>query len=84
MSGRLPSLILQDPTQPPAPPHAGRGLVFLGYPSLMGGWFWLIALGLFLVLVGLYMHWTVVLLGALLPFFPVVAELLRRRRNKQP
>jgi hypothetical protein len=50
----------------------------------MGGWFWLIALGLFLVLVGLYMHWTVVLLGALLPFFPVVAELLRRRRNKQP
>ena len=59
-------------------------MVFLGYPVRMGGWFWLIALGLFLVLVGLYMHWTVVLLGALLPFFPVVAELLRRRRNKQP
>ena len=54
----------------------------------MGGWFWLIALGLFLVLIGLYLHWSVVLLGALLPFFPVVAELLRRRnqppRNREP
>ena len=58
-------------------------MVFLGYPVRMGGWFWLIALGLFLVLVGLYMHWTVVLLGALLPFVPVVAELLRRRRKRQ-
>ena len=84
-SGRLPRLILHDPTQPPAPPHAGRGLVYrLG----MGGWFWLIALGLFLVLIGLYLHWSVVLLGALLPFIPVVAELLRRRnqppRNREP
>ncbi|MEO7385399.1 MAG: hypothetical protein ABIX37_00535 [Gammaproteobacteria bacterium] len=51
----------------------------------MGGWFWLIALGLFLVLVGLYMHWSIVLLGALLPFVPVVAEWLRRRRrNARP
>jgi len=49
----------------------------------MGGWFWLIALGLFLVLAGLYMHWTIVFLGALLPFLPVVAELLRRRRKRQ-
>ena len=48
----------------------------------MGGWFWLIALGLFLVLIGLYLHWSVILLGALLPFVPVVAELLRRRRAR--
>ncbi|MEO8445754.1 MAG: hypothetical protein ABI567_12175 [Gammaproteobacteria bacterium] len=48
----------------------------------MGGWFWLIALGLFLVLIGLYLHWSVILLGALLPFVPVVAEYLRRRRSK--
>jgi len=48
----------------------------------MGGWFWLIALGLFLVLIGLYMHWSVILLGALLPFVPIVAELLRRRRAR--
>ena len=80
----VPGLLREDRRQPPGPPHAGGGVVCLGYPRLMGGWFWLIALGLFLVLVGLYMHWTVVLLGALLPFFPVVAELLRRRRNKQP
>jgi hypothetical protein len=49
----------------------------------MAGWFWLIALGLFLVLTGLYIHWTVVLFGALLPFLPVLAELLRRRRNRR-
>lgn len=49
----------------------------------MGGWFWLIALGLFLVLVGLYIHWTVVLLGALLPLVPIVAEYLRRRRGRK-
>jgi hypothetical protein len=47
----------------------------------MGGWFWLIALGLFLVLFGLYIHWSVILLCALLPFVPIVAELLRRRRR---
>jgi hypothetical protein len=46
----------------------------------MGGWFWLIALGLFLVLAGIYVHWSITVLGALLPFVPVVAELLRRRR----
>lgn len=45
----------------------------------MGSWLWLITLGIFLVLVGLYIHWTVVLLGALLPVVPVVAELVRRR-----
>ena len=45
----------------------------------MGSWLWLITLGIFLVLVGLYIHWTVVLLGALLPVAPVVAELVRRR-----
>ena len=47
----------------------------------MGGWFWLLALGLFLILAGLYLHWSVVLLGGLLPFVPVVAEWLRRRRR---
>lgn len=48
----------------------------------MGPWLWLIALGLLLVLVGLYIHWTVVLAGALLPFIPVIAELLRRRSRR--
>lgn len=48
----------------------------------MGAWLWTISLGLFLVLIGLYIHWTVVLAGALLPFLPVVAELQRRRRAR--
>ena len=49
----------------------------------MSGWFWLLALGLFLVLFGLYLHWSIVLLGALLPFLPILAELLRRRRRSK-
>lgn len=49
---------------------------------MMAGWFWLIALGLFLVLIGLYIHWSVVLIGALLPVIPVLAEWLRRRRRR--
>lgn len=64
-----------------------RGRIFAFPRNGMGtlaGWFWLIALGLFLVLTGLYIHWTVVLFGALLPFLPVLAELLRRRRNRRP
>lgn len=48
----------------------------------MAGWFWLLALGLFLVLVGLYIHWSVVLLGALLPVVPILAEYLKRRRGR--
>lgn len=48
----------------------------------MTGWFWLITLGLFLVLMGLFIHWTVVVAGALLPLIPVLAELLRRRRRR--
>lgn len=48
----------------------------------MAGWFWLIALGLFLVLVGLYIHWSVVLAGALLPLVPILAEYLKRRRGR--
>jgi hypothetical protein len=34
--------------------------------------------------VGLYIHWTVVLLGALLPVVPVAAELMRRRSQSPP
>lgn len=49
----------------------------------MGAWLWTIALGLFLVLGGLYLHWSVVLAGALLPFLPVLAELQRRRRARR-
>ena len=48
----------------------------------MSRWLWWLTLGLFLVLIGLYLHWSVVLAGALLPFLPVVSELIRRRRDR--
>lgn len=47
----------------------------------MGAWSFLIAIGLSLVFVGLFTHWSIIVIGALLPFLPVVAELLRRRRR---
>lgn len=78
--GRLPLSSRRGFDFNPRPRPTGSGVCF-PYAVGMSGWFWLIALGLFLVLIGLYLHWTVVLLGALLPFVPVVAELLRRRRR---
>lgn len=47
----------------------------------MGAWSLLLGLGLALVFVGLFTHWSVMLLGALLPFVPVVLELVKRRRG---
>jgi hypothetical protein len=44
----------------------------------------LIATGLLIAFIGLYTHWSLIVLGALLPVVPVVAELLRRRRNRRP
>jgi hypothetical protein len=49
----------------------------------MGAWSMLIALGLTLVIVGLYTHWAVSLVGAILPLWVVAAE-LRRRRSRLP
>lgn len=47
----------------------------------MGSWGILLAAGLTLMLFGLFIHWSVILAGALLPFLPLVSELLRRRRG---
>jgi hypothetical protein len=47
-------------------------------------WYFHLTLALLLVFLGLFMHWTVVLAGAIWPFIPVVRELLRRRRSGQP
>ena len=49
----------------------------------MGSWSLLLAVGIFLVLVGLFTHWSLVVAGALLPVLPLVAELLRRRRRSE-
>jgi hypothetical protein len=45
----------------------------------VGAWAFLVAIGLFLVLAGLYTHWSVSLAGALLPLLAVLAEYRRRR-----
>ncbi len=48
----------------------------------MGAWSLLIAVGLGLVFLGLFTHWSIILIGALLPFVPVLMELVRRRRER--
>lgn len=50
----------------------------------MGSWSILLAVGLTLVLFGLFTHWVISLIGALLPFLPVISELRRRRRKRPP
>ena len=47
----------------------------------MGAWSLLIVVGLLIMFVGLFTHWSIILLGALLPFAPVIAEIIRRRRR---
>lgn len=48
----------------------------------MGAWSFLLALGFFLIFLGLFTHWSIILIGALLPFVPLLAELLRRQRAR--
>lgn len=52
-------------------------------PGAMGSWYVSLALSLFLILLGLYIHWSVVLFGALLPFVPLITLLLRRRAARR-
>jgi hypothetical protein len=47
----------------------------------MGAWNALLAVGFVLIFVGLFTHWSVIALGALLPFVPVVVSLWRLRRR---
>jgi hypothetical protein len=45
----------------------------------VGSWSLVLCLGILLVLVGLVTHWSLIVAGVVLPVWPVVAELLRRR-----
>ncbi|GIK35181.1 MAG: hypothetical protein AMXMBFR45_24950 [Gammaproteobacteria bacterium] len=47
----------------------------------MGSWTFAIAASMFLVLLGLVTHWSLVVLGAALLVWPVLSELIRRRRG---
>ena len=48
----------------------------------MGSWYLSLGISLFLVLVGLYTHWLIILLGALLPLMPMISFLLARRAQR--
>ena len=50
----------------------------------MGTWYLSLAGSLLLVLLGLYTHWLLILLGALLPFIPLLGHLTRRRKPPPP
>ncbi len=49
----------------------------------MGTWYLSLAVSLFLILIGIYIHWTVVAAGLLLPFVPMISVLLERRRARR-
>ncbi len=48
----------------------------------MGSWSLAVGAAVFLVLLGLVTHWSLIVLGVLLPVWPVVSELIRRRHNR--
>jgi hypothetical protein len=47
----------------------------------VGAWYFSIGASLLLVFIGLYTHWSIILLGALLPFVPLVTFLINRGRD---
>ena len=48
----------------------------------MGAWYLSLVLSLFLILIGMTMHWSVMLAGILLLFVPLISMLLARRRKR--
>lgn len=49
----------------------------------MGTWYISLAASLLVILVGMYVHWTVVVAGLLLPFVPMVTFVLARRAERR-
>jgi hypothetical protein len=48
----------------------------------MGSWSLAVGAAVFLVLLGLVTHWSLIVLGVALPVWPVLSELIRRRRER--
>ena len=48
---------------------------------IVGAWYFSIGVSLLLVFIGLYTHWSIILLGALLPFVPLVIFLINRGKD---
>jgi hypothetical protein len=63
-------------------PFSTPAIHFVEYLNV-GTWYLSLAISLFLVLIGLYIHWSVVLLGLLLPFIPMVSFLMMRRAARK-
>jgi hypothetical protein len=51
--------------------------------SHVGTWYLSLAASLLLILIGLYVHWSVVLFGLVLPFIPIVSFLMMRRASRK-
>ena len=49
----------------------------------MGAWYLSLAGSLVLVLIGMYIHWSVVVVGLFLPFVPMISFLLSRRAERR-
>jgi len=48
----------------------------------MGAWYLSLVVSLLLILIGMYIHWSVVLAGLLLPFVPMIAMVRKLRRKR--
>lgn len=48
----------------------------------MGAWSLLLMLGLVVAFTGLFTHWSLIVIGALLPVIPIVSTLVGRRRRR--
>jgi hypothetical protein len=49
----------------------------------LGTWYLSLAASLLVILIGMYVHWTVVVAGLLLPFVPMVTFVLARRAERR-
>lgn len=49
----------------------------------MGAWYLSLAGSFLLILLGMYVHWSVVVAGLLLPFVPMVTFVLARRAQRR-
>jgi len=49
----------------------------------LGTWYLSLAASLVLIMIGLYIHWSVVVFGLILPFIPMLSFVLSRRAERR-
>jgi len=49
----------------------------------LGTWYLSLAASLTLILIGMYIHWSVVVFGLFLPFIPMLSFVLSRRAERR-